>query len=274
FRAYPNVTLIRDGVDLAPFLDPQGSRRSLSQETPLGLKTGDLTLGFWGTMWDYNLDVPLLQMLTRARSQWQWHFIGAYDLDPTRPSIARALAAPNVHFHDSVPRETLAQYAQSFDVCILPVPVTPFNLARDPLKVYEYLACYKPVVATNLEQLAGMPYVYLSCNAEEFLNNIERAARTNMDRAALDAYLNEQTWAKRADQFWTAIESLPHRARALSPPPRGAMPNAETELDRWQAFAHHLERLAQAQQAHIADLENALRESGLAQKLKRAARLR
>lgn len=268
FRAYPNVTLIRDGVDLAPFRDLAGLRDLR------GLTHGDLTLGFWGTMWDYNLDIPLLRTLTQARPHWQWHFIGAYDLDPARPSIARALAAPNVHFHSSVPRQALAQYAQSFDVCILPVPVTPFNLARDPLKVYEYLACSKPVVATHLEQLAGMPYVYLSCSAEEFLSNVERAAQTQIDRAALDAYLNEQTWAKRAEQFLNALQSLAPRARALPPPPRGAMPNAENELDRWQAFARHLERLAQEQQAHIADLEHALRATGLAQKLKRAARLK
>jgi hypothetical protein len=207
--------------------------------------------------------------MTRARPEWQWHFIGAYDLDPARPSLAAALAAPNVHFHSSVPRAMLAQYARALDVCLLPTPVTGFNLARDPLKVYEYLACYKPVAATALSQLADMPYVYLSRDADEFLQNVERAAQTPVDRAALDAYLAEQTWSKRTDALLAALAGMNPPPRKLAPPPRGAMPGASAELDRWQAFAAHLDRLSAARQAHIDELERALKQSGLASKFKR-----
>lgn len=292
FRTQKNVVLIRDGVDLAPFqgdanrrertlelANPKDSIPSRFRSTtrdgnetafvPYTLARGELTIGFWGTMWEYNLDVPLLQMLTRARPTWQWHFIGAYDLDPARPSLANALAAPNIHFHPSVARETLAQSAQSFDVCILPTPVTPFNLARDPLKVYEYLACYKPVVATNLEQLTDRPHVYLSRDADEFLANVERAASEKINRAELDTYLHNQTWSKRTDALSHALNGLPKNTRVLPPPPRGAMPNAHNELDRWQAYAQHLERIVRDREQHIGDLENALRASNVKNKLKR-----
>lgn len=265
FRAHENVMMIRDGVDLTPF-------QNVSVPA-LSLPRGEITIGFWGTMWEYNLDLALLQTLTRARPEWQWHFIGAYDLDPARPSLAQQLNASNAHFHSSVPRAVLAQYAQSFDVCVLPTPVTPFNLARDPLKVYEYLACYKPVVATQLEQLAGMPYVYLARDADEFLQCIERAARASIDRAQLDAYLQNQTWAKRADALLRALEQLPFAARELAPPPRGAMPNAPHERDRWQSYAQHLERVVQDRDAHVHALEKALQQSGLAHKFKRALSL-
>lgn len=264
FPAHPNVTLIRDGVDLAPFLTRGGETQAL--------KRGERTLGFWGTMWDYNLDIPLLQTLTRARPNWQWHFIGAYDLDPARPSIANALAAPNVQFHPGVSRETLAQYAKSFDVCILPTPVTPFNLARDPLKVYEYLACFKPVVATALEQLADMPYVFLSRDANEFLQNVERATQQKIDESALAAYLQEQTWAKRTDALLDALNALPAQSRGLPAAPRGAMPNAEQEADRLRAFTGHLERMVRDREQHIAELEQALQASGMTNKLRRAFR--
>lgn len=280
FRAHPNVVLIRDGVDLAPFRvaqDPKGFPtppvdKLANAQNPLGLNSlarGDITLGFWGTMWDYNLDVPLVQTLTRARPQWQWHFIGAYDLDPARPSIVAQLAAPNVHFHPSVPRPELAQSATQLDVCILPTPVTPFNLARDPLKVYEYLACGKPVVATDLEQLEGMPYVYRSRDAEEFLMNVERAAYQDIDRAMLHAYLQDQTWTKRTDQLLNALASLSFQPYTIPPPPRGAMPGAENDLARWQAFGRHLERIVRDRESHVGDLEAALQQSSVASKLKR-----
>lgn len=288
FRARKNTVLIRDGVDLAPFRQAQMSSMertplrpvtryriepeslSMRSAVPSKLARGELTLGFWGTMYDYNLDVPLLQTLTRARRQWEWHFIGEYHLDPARPSLAAALGAPNVHFHPSVTRETLAQYAQSFDVCILPTPVTPFNLARDPLKVYEYLACYKPVVSTNLEQLADMPHVYLSYDAHEFIKHVERAARTRIDHAPLDAYLQQQTWVKRTDALLEALEKLSPPTRVLPPPPHGAMPGASKEMDRWQAFAQHLERMVGDRERHIDALERALKESSIPDKFRRA----
>lgn len=263
FSNYRNVTLIRDGVDPTPFQNHSAAQNLNS------LQRGDLTLGFWGTMWEYNLDVPLLQDITRARPQWQFHFIGAYDLDPARPLLAQTLAAPNVHFHSSVTRETLAHYARSFDVCLLPTPVTPFNLARDPLKVYEYLACHKPVVATNLEQLADMPYVYRARDTQDFLTQIEHAARVEINHAELDAYVREQTWTKRTDQLVKTFNELPPSAHALPPAPSGAMPNAHKELDRWQAYAQHLERLAQDREIHVRALENALAQSSVANKLKR-----
>jgi glycosyltransferase involved in cell wall biosynthesis len=266
FRAQKNVQMIRDGVDLAPFRSP--GERNVAASVSSELTRGEITVGFWGTMWEYNFDIPLLQSITRARPNWQWHFIGAYDLDPTRPSLKNMLDAPNAHFHPSVARNVLAQYAQSFDVCILPTPVTPFNRARDPLKVYEYLACYKPVVSTNLEQLADMPYVYLARDANEFLRHMEHAARELIDRAKLDAYLQEQTWAKRTDALLGALETLQPRARDLPPPLRGAMPNADSELDRVQAYAQHLERVIQARDAHIRELENALQQSSIANKFK------
>lgn len=280
FCAHPNAVLIRDGVDLAPFRvaqDPKGlnassSPKAVTLQNPLGLaemSRGDITLGFWGTMWDYNLDVPLLQTLTRARPHWQWHFIGAYDLDPARPSIFAQLNASNVHFHPSVPRPVLARYAAYLDVCILPTPVTPFNLARDPLKVYEYLACGKPVVTTDLEQLEGMPYVYRSRSAEDFIANVERAAHQDTDRTMLDAYLQEQTWAKRTDQILNSLASLSFEPYTIPPPPRGAMPGAENDLARWQAFARHLERMVLDREAHVGDLEAALQQSSVASKLKR-----
>ncbi len=270
FSAQKNTLMLRDGVDLTPFRRAQSDAE---RSDVRALTRGEITVGFWGTMWEYNLDIPLLQNITRARRHWQFHFIGAYDLDPTRVSLTKLLDAPNVHFHPSVARVVLAQYAQNFDVCILPTPVTPFNLARDPLKVYEYLACHKPVVATNLPQLADMPHVALARDAAEFLAKIERAAQMPVDAAALDAYLNEQTWAKRADVLLDALAALPFQTRELGAPPRGAMPHARDELDRAHAYAHHLERVVQDRDAHRRALENALRQSGVAQKIKRALRL-
>jgi hypothetical protein len=48
------------------------------------------------------------------------------------------------------------------------------------------------------------------------------------------------------------------------------MPNASNELDRWQAYSKHLERLIADRENHVAGLEKALVDSALVAKLGRA----
>ena len=118
-----------------------------------------------------------------------------------------------------------------------------------------------------------MPHVFLSRDANEFLENIERAATEKIIPAELDAYLHEQTWAKRTDALLQEWNARPQHTRTLPPPPHGAMPNAANEIDRWQSFAKHLERIVQDREQHIHALENALRESSMSNKLKRALKI-
>jgi glycosyltransferase involved in cell wall biosynthesis len=48
-----------------------------------------------------------------------------------------------------VPKEEVASRIASFDVCLYPFRKTPFLDAVDPVKIYEYLAMNKPVLAVR-----------------------------------------------------------------------------------------------------------------------------
>jgi glycosyltransferase involved in cell wall biosynthesis len=252
-----HTCLLKDGVDLELFRE--------APVTPVPIARGELTLGFWGWIWAYNVDVPLLAHLAHVRPTWQLHLIGPYE-----ERVAQLLHFPNVQFHGQVARARLRAYAAQFDVCLLPLPNDAFNRARDPLKVYEYLACGKPVVATDQPQLAGMPGVYLSCSDAEFVAQVERAAGERVDPVQLQRFLEEQTWARRVDELLHAVESTPPAPRALAESPRGAMPGAETELERWRAYAQHLEKMVDDHDAHARELERALEQTGWRYKLTRA----
>ena len=49
-----------------------------------------------------------------------------------------------------VPVEQVPGAIASMDVCLLPYEQSPWTAAIDSLKLYEYLACGKPVVATDV----------------------------------------------------------------------------------------------------------------------------
>jgi glycosyltransferase involved in cell wall biosynthesis len=250
-----HVVLLKNGIDLEMFRQ---------RVVPPMIEHGALTLGFWGWVWRHNVDVDLLSALARARPAWEIHLLGPFD-----ESIAKELNLANIHWHGKIRREQIPAYGAQFDVCLLPAPDDAFNQARDPLKVYEYLACGKPVVATNLPQLAGMVGVYLSRNVTEFIANVERAAREHIDTARLSEFLTGQTWSARVETLLHELEAAPHRQRQAGPPPHGELPGAKNDLERWQAYAKHLERLVADREAHVDELEQALVRRGPWARVKR-----
>lgn len=270
------VQLLRQGFDPATFRasaapPPRRERTPLRSPTDGNAAASvPCTLGFWGHVNAFNLDVALIEYVARARPQWTIQLIGPLDRDPTLPRVEQSLRAlPNVQLLGAVAHAELPTHLQKFDAALVPFPVNAFNRARDPLKVFEYLAGYKPVVAAHAPQLAGMPYVFLADTAPEFLAAIEHALTLQVDRAAIDAYLQDCTWSKRLDQLlgWLAQcqpapldAPVPEIARwyadaALAANAREYIARTEQLLDERTRYISALERDAQAKQQHIHRLE-------------------
>ena len=64
----------------------------------------------------------------------------------------------NFIFIDRIPYEEVPKYVNAFDVCII---LKKKDIPGCPLKLYEYMACGKPVIATNTEDFR----VLEECNA-------------------------------------------------------------------------------------------------------------
>jgi glycosyltransferase involved in cell wall biosynthesis len=251
-----HIALIRDGITLSDFAN-------VPPRTP---NPAALRLGFWGTVTHFMVDADLLEYVAQSRPDWQIDMIGPYDADSLAPPIAPGLSMhPNIHLLGRRPHASLAQHLALLDVCLLPSPVDRFNLGRDPVKIYEYLAGYRPVVATNLTQLARMPYVYLARDRAEFVAKVEEAAATPVDHAAVDRFLAEQTWACRVDALLENISRVTPRTTIspfVPPPPH-------TAPDALRAYIAALERLIAQRTAHVHQLEEILAETGVGPGLRR-----
>ena len=253
------VQLLRQGFDANTF-------RAI---TPPPRASNQITLGFWGHVNAFNLDVALIEFLARARPQWRIRLIGPVDQDPALPRVQETLRAlSNVELLGPVAHAELPTHLQNFDAALVPFPDNAFNRARDPLKVFEYLSGYKPVVASHTPQLAGMSYVFLADTPEKFLAAVEHALTLHIDRAQIDAYLQECTWSKRLDQLvtmlapiraaqelcapelqnWYADAQLPANARQY-------ILRTEQLLEERAAYISALERDAQAKEQHLQRLQ-------------------
>lgn len=88
----------------------------------------------------------------------------------------------NIKLLGEVPYKDLTKYLVSFDVCIIPFIINDLTLCTNPVKVYEYLAAGKPVVATAMPEVVLIEEkVFIASDAEAFSLSIEKAMETKDD---------------------------------------------------------------------------------------------
>jgi glycosyltransferase involved in cell wall biosynthesis len=167
---------------------------SLNLEQPLkALKKGKVTLGYFGQLTQAWFDWDLVRWLAERHSEWEVYLIGGGE---------RADGIPgNVHTLGRQPHDELAGYAKNWDVAMIPFKEGELSRGVDPLKVYEYLAMGLPVVVSGLPQLSGLPGVSVVEGKESYERAIERALEDGIDRQAVEAYLEAQTWEKRVEKI-------------------------------------------------------------------------
>ena len=86
---------------------------------------------------------------------------------PAQPSVRDRLSASsrhsNVHWTGIRPYDTLPAAVAAFDVALIPYMLNEYTRSVFPLKVYEYLAAGKPVVASGVPSVSTLaPHLTLA----------------------------------------------------------------------------------------------------------------
>jgi glycosyltransferase involved in cell wall biosynthesis len=114
----------------------------------------------------------------------------------------------NVRWLGLQPYDTLPAAIAAFDVALIPYLDNPYTQSVFPLKVFEYLAAGKPVVASGLPSIAGLePHVRLALDHDSFVSAVRAAlavGATGVDeRVALAA---RNTWDDRTERLLGLVE--------------------------------------------------------------------
>lgn len=119
----------------------------------------------------------------------------------------------NVRLVGEVPYSRLPYWLHAFDLCLLPFKIVPLTLATNPVKLYEYLAAGKPVVAVDLPEMAQFgSLVQVAQGHDAFIAAVSRELAGSDDaarRRRRQAFASRQTWAHRADTLDQALRALP-----------------------------------------------------------------
>ena len=204
-RLNEHVYLARNAADAALFR-PASDRSTAAAELASVARP---VLGFVGSLTVGKVDFALLTELAAARAEWSFVLVG-----PQRPDaageLAQLLARPNVMWVGPKAQSELPRYVAAFDVALIPYRATAYTKNCFPLKLYEYLAAGKPVVASGLPELVGMePDVVVAAGPAEFAAAVEAAlgAATPTDSARRTALAEQNTWDMKAARLLEIVSA-------------------------------------------------------------------
>ena len=112
---------------------------------------------------------------------------------------------PNIHVFDQVNPHTLSQYLAQFDVCLMPFRNLAMTRSMNAVKIYEYLAAGKPVLARDLPEtrlLAAKGLIATYDSHEESFTLLERIVNEGSSETQIEVrkeFASKNTWSDRVD---------------------------------------------------------------------------
>jgi len=192
-RHHGNVNLLPNGVDYDHFARAAGNDLPVPPDLPGG---GQPLVGFSGTLAEW-LNWGLVKQIARLLPKYSFVFIGPPLLGKDSEALPRR---QNIHYLGHRDYAVLPAYFAQFAALILPFKLNAVTQASDPVKLYEYLASGKPVVATPLPATGRFPDVLTAVTPAEFARQLRRAVEQD-DPAARERRMQSvagHTWAARA----------------------------------------------------------------------------
>jgi teichuronic acid biosynthesis glycosyltransferase TuaH len=192
--------LIRNGVDFAAYAE--------AAPAPV-LRPEDPTIGYLGTLHGERLDLNIIEALTKRLPAATVVLVGPDHLSPG--SRTRLASMANVRILPPVEHKDVPAVLASFDVCVLPHRVTPFTDSLDPLKFLEYMAAWRPIVASSVSAARELSHLMdVAESPLEFADLVVKAvASPDGDRLSrARQFAANNSWDIRADDVISILENL------------------------------------------------------------------
>lgn len=182
-------------------LVPNAATHAHADTRPLPLDLPRPVVGVIATIDPSKIDLSFVQTCAAALPDFSFALIGPFaaELSDHEVRSVRNGIPANVHFLGPCKAEETVGYAAAFDVCFLPAPMTEHTRHVFPLKIYDYLASGRPIVARPLPALCALgAEIEFASSAAEAVATI-RAAVARKPSVANTELAFERTWSSRVD---------------------------------------------------------------------------
>ncbi len=199
----PNVYVLNTGVNLELY------DAAKQWDCPSDLRNiPSPIIGYTGAIIESRLNSALLLDLAKQLPDYHFVFVGPEDEHFQHHPLHQL---KNVHFTGRKEVEELPQYIQHFDVCINPQILNPITDGNYPLKIDEYLAMGKPIVATNTHTMRDVfaKHTHLAVSTEEWISALKTAVSEVNDAElsqARIAFAHTHSWGHSVQIIYQAID--------------------------------------------------------------------
>lgn len=175
-----------NGVDLQHFrtADKSTPPEYLGIKHPIAVYTGSI---------DYWFNFDLVNKLTQELPDFSFVIIG-----PNEQLSKNFIPRKNIFHLGSIPYDQLPKYLFNATVGIIPFNVKQYPelvSAINPIKLYEYMACGLPVVATKWDELTNIKSPAILCTSdEEFINSLRNISENNSNKMKYQEFSERYDW--------------------------------------------------------------------------------
>ncbi len=157
-------------------------------------------------LFDERTDQSILSDIVQEFSDLEIHIIG-----PVVCNIDNLSVLPRIFFHGRVPYDELPLHIREMDAFILPYVRSELTDNINPLKLKEYLATSRPVLATALPEVAKLKqHLSLFNTSKEAIELIKAIRSPNSPHSGelvREYVLGHETWKAKSQRLVTLLQS-------------------------------------------------------------------
>ena len=184
------------GVDLCRFSTPTARADDLPE--------GNKIAGFYGSISAW-LDIDLMHKTACLLPDWQFVFVGNVTIDV---SVLESLS--NVVFLGPKKHADLPGYVQHWTASLLPFVDSAQIRACNPLKLREYMAAGRPVIATPFPALDPyLEYISVARTPKAFASELQKVATESPFRSNCRSQaVSGEDWKARAKELGGWLDAI------------------------------------------------------------------
>ena len=174
-------------------------------------------IGFTGAISGYKVDIEMLAEAAERYPDVSFVLVGPVGAGDPSTDASRLRELPNIHLLGSRDHKALPSYLYHMDALMLPSPETSTMMSSFPVKMFEYLATGKPILARIQEPLREYAsLIALAESGSDFSDKISIVLDEH-DASKADARIEvarNNTWDYRMQQIGQIMEEALMRKQA------------------------------------------------------------